>query len=230
MLEKNRECFVKAKPLSDYTIPLTSIVGGRKLDECLKKGFQDIKIEDLWLNYFSLSSDLTTAQITVQRHGYLSGAVRASISIPGILPPVINGKSLLIDDGILNNLPGDVMKEVFGGYVIAVDASRDTSFSVDYQKIPSPAKLLWSKIWPFAHTLEVPRTVDILIGSTLLNSINKRNKVKSNIADLYLQPPVSEFKMLDFIPIEQISEIGYHYTKQQIEGRVARELRHWVQA
>jgi NTE family protein len=104
MLEKNRECFVKAKPLSDYTIPLTSIIGGRKLDDCLKKGFQDIRIEDLWLNYFSLSSDLTTAQITVQRHGYLWEAVRASISIPGILPPVINGKSLLIDGRITRDL------------------------------------------------------------------------------------------------------------------------------
>jgi len=228
MLNKNRECFVKAKPLSDYTIPVTSIVSGKKLDECLQNGFQDLRIEDLWLNYFSLSSDLTSARANVHRRGRLWQAVRASLSIPGIVPPIIEGEKLLVDGGILNNLPGDVMKELFGGLVIAVDVSRNTSLSVDYGEIPSPSRILWSRLWPFTPSLEAPGTLDILVSSTLLSSINKRDEVKRSLADLYLQPPVSAFKILDFTPIDKIVEIGYRYAQMRIERRIARIFRDWA--
>ena len=64
--------------------------------------------------------------------------------------------------------------------------------------------------------MNVPTIFDLLMRTTIIGSISKTNAVKTQ-ADLYIQPPLSQFKLLDFKALEKIVDVGYHYTKQCLE-------------
>ena len=97
--------------LSDYTFPFVSLVRGRRFDRCLQALFGDTRIEDLPLPYFCVSSNLTRAKVVVHRTGPLWRAIRASGSLPGLVPPVVENGDLLYDGCLLNNLPLDLMRD-----------------------------------------------------------------------------------------------------------------------
>ena len=81
------------------------------------------------LPFFAVSSDLTTGRIHIHRDGKLWRALRASVALPGILPPVTHHGHLLVDGGVMNNLPVDVMREQAGGAgpIIAAGLAREWS-------------------------------------------------------------------------------------------------------
>jgi NTE family protein len=109
------EAFVRNPPLNDYTLPLIALVRGRKVDARLMEHFGDIDIEDLWLPFFCVSSNLTTGTTHVHRHGPLWRALRASLAIPGLLPPVVEPEGVLVDGAMMNNMPADVMADLQRG-------------------------------------------------------------------------------------------------------------------
>ena len=103
------------------TPPVTSIfadgipVHARK--ECVG---DDTQIEDLWLPFFCVSSNLTRAEVKTHRTGALWKAVRVSGGLPAVVPPVVFDGDLHVDGALLNNLPIDVMSQMCdGGTVIA---------------------------------------------------------------------------------------------------------------
>ncbi len=65
--------------------------------------------------------------------------------------------------------------------------------------------------------MNVPNILDVLLRATMVGSIHLTNAVKG-AADLYLQPPLNQFKLLDFKAIDDIAEVGYTYTKERLEG------------
>ena len=215
MIRLNKKEFAEVKPFREYTLPIISMIRSRRLEYLIKKHCGDIQIEDLWMNFFCVSSNLSTAQAVIHQEGPLWKAIRASVSLPGILAPVIYGNNLLIDGGVLNNLPGDIMRELCGGVVIAVDVGTDEDLTVSCQNIPSPWHLLWNRVVPFKEKVNVPTIIDIIMRSTVLNSIHKKSAVKME-ADLYLRPPVDRFKMLDFQAIDKIAKAGYLYSKEKV--------------
>ena len=215
MVDMTRKSFVNNNPLSDYTLPTISIVRSKKLDSYLKAAFNDTCIEDLWMNYFCVSSNLTTADAVVSRRGLLWKAVRASASIPGIAVPVLQGNNLLVDGGILNNLPADIMRGLCRGYVIVVDVSSEKDMVFNYEKIPSPWKVLLTKLMPFKKSIDMPNLLEILGRTTLLSSINRANETRKE-ADLYLQPPVDRFKLMEWKSLDEIAEVGYEYCKKMV--------------
>ena len=82
------EAFVTTNPLSDFTLPLIALVRGKKVGTLLQHHFGDMQIEELPKPFFCVSSDLTTGRIHEHRQGFLWRAFRASVALPGILPPV----------------------------------------------------------------------------------------------------------------------------------------------
>ena len=114
---------IKRNPMSDYTIPLAALVRGRKAEAMLLRLFEDRQIEELEREFFCVSSDLVTSELVVHRRGNLYEAVGASLCLPGVGPPVALGDRLLVDGGVLDNLPVATMAARGEGPVIAVDVS-----------------------------------------------------------------------------------------------------------
>ncbi|HJU50690.1 MAG TPA: cyclic nucleotide-binding domain-containing protein, partial [Acidimicrobiia bacterium] len=96
----------------DYTIPLVSLIKAGRIARSAESTFGDRSIEDLWRSYFCVSSDLTASRPYVHRRGSLVRAIRATSAIPGVMPPVPEGDHLLVDGGVLNNLPVDIAREM----------------------------------------------------------------------------------------------------------------------
>ncbi|MGH8705918.1 MAG: cyclic nucleotide-binding domain-containing protein [Burkholderiales bacterium] len=222
MLEVNRRSFVERRPvtLGDYTVPVYSLVDGRRLDRNLIAPLGDTRIEDLWTGYFCVSSNLTRAEQVVHRDGPVWKAIRASLAVPGVFAPVLEGTDLLVDGGVLNNLPGDVMRQLGGGWVIAVDVSMDRDLEVRAGVLPSPWKVLLNWLNPFGKPSELPNILHLMVRTTLLASVQKTESMKK-LVDLYIQPPVSGFKLMQFGALEAIAEAGYRHSKAVLEDWIA---------
>jgi NTE family protein len=138
MIRSNKRLLADKRLNTDLAIPLFSLSSGRRFRSALKTFFGEIEIEDLWLSYFCASCNLSTSQLVGHRRGRLWWSVNASNAIPGLLPPVLHGGQLLIDGGVLNSHPGDLLKEVCGGPVIVsmVSPRKDLTMDESFTEMP----------------------------------------------------------------------------------------------
>jgi len=215
MLELCKKLFIEINPFNEYTLPLVSLMRGRKLEKMGKLAYGETEVEDLWLNFFCVSSNLTTSQIKVHRRGSLWKAVRTSSSIPGIISPVLVDGEIFVDGGVINNLPGDIMRRQCG-VVIVVEVSPNLDMTAKVSEIPSPWKLLWRKLIPFKNKLKIPGIVDIILSTVLTGSFIAANSVKRD-ADLSISPPLTGIGFLEFKKMKKAAEIGYEHTKRELE-------------
>ncbi len=209
MIEQNRECWVQNDPLGDYTLPLVALLTGERLTDALQKMFGVLRIEDLRTRFYCASTNLTSGELVQHHVGPLRKYVRASMSIPGLAPPVADGRDLLVDGGILDSQPGLAMRKLLdGGTVIAVNANThgEPSLSIDCGDGLSAGQLLWSKLRPWQKASHVPNICEILERTAMLNSAGHGDS-----CDLALHPPTEAFGIDDFDAIEQIAECGYRH-------------------
>lgn len=125
--ERMHAAFVARNPFTDVTLPLIAMFRGAKVERLLDQAFGATRIEDLALPFFCVTSDLTAGRDVAHRSGPLARALRASVSLPGLLPPVAFGDSIHVDGGVTNNLPVEHMLALSAGPVIACDVSGETA-------------------------------------------------------------------------------------------------------
>lgn len=208
------------KSLADFTLPIVSLIKGRKVDERMEGMFGGVDFEDLWTPFFAVSANLTRAQTVLHDKGPILTGVRASNAPPGMIPPVVHEGDLLVDGFILNNIPVDIMRQVIGGgVVIAVDVSPpvDLAENSPYGGSLSGWRVLWSRLNPFAKTIHLPNIGSILMRSHELYSISHRKEVRE-LADLYLIPPIDEFDMFNYGIGAQVAEASYQRVYPEIEA------------
>jgi predicted acylesterase/phospholipase RssA/CRP-like cAMP-binding protein len=219
MLEINKAIFRKPRKLFDITLPMVSFIRSRRFAKVLLDVFGHTQIEDLWIKYFCASSSLTRADLLVHQKGALWAAVKASASLPGIAPPVFSAGEMLVDGGILDNLPVTVMKDISkGGPIIAVDVSGTDELKAELELRPSLSgwRVLRNKLNPFSRKLNIPNIFVILLRTTMLRSINYASLSKA-VADFYMHPPIEPFSLLEFKSFEKIMEVGYEFAQKEIE-------------
>jgi NTE family protein len=214
LTERMRNVFVTHNPLDDYTLPLIALLRGRKAATMLKSNFGDTRIEELAKPFFCVSSDLTTGRIHEHRGGPLWRALRASVALPGILPPVIYHGHLLVDGGVMNNLPVDVMREhaTGAGPIIACDITGEIDLQAreeDYGERP------WS--WLIKNRMRGhPSIVSILMRSGTVGSEAQRRVVREQ-ADYLIEPPMPTIGLRDWKKFEQAIQEGYDTARAFIE-------------
>jgi len=216
-LALGHRAFIVGRPHKEYTLPIVSLIRSRRLDRVLAMIYGEARIEDLWRPFACVSCNLTTAEMVTHTNGLLWKAVRASLAIPGIFTPVIQNGQLLVDGGVLNNLPGDVLRRAGCSRVIVVDVSPPVDLAVQCQEFPSPWRLLWRRLRRRAKALRVPSVLDILLRTLVISSEHVVGEVKRD-ADLCLTPPVTRYGMLQFEAMREIADAGYAYTRQVLDG------------
>jgi NTE family protein/lysophospholipid hydrolase len=209
-----------ASSLLDPTIPLVSIASGNSFAHSLRASLGERLIEDLWIPFYSVSANMTRAEIKVHNRGSLFLAVLASNTAPGVYPPLPIGDDLHLDGGILNNVPADVMCDLVGdGQVIAVDVSPPVDFGLRpaYGVGLSGWRVLWSKLNPFGTPLGAPGIVTTLLRVNELSSIAQRRQSLPALTDLYLRPPTDRFKIMDHRRGAEIAEAAYAAIFEDVE-------------
>ena len=114
----------------DLVIPRRGFIEGKRVEEMMKLLTKNKSFDELEIPLAITATDLIEGEEYIFNKGNVAKAVRASISIPGIFNPVIEGKKVLVDGGVLNNVPVDVVKQMGADYVIAVDLSSKVSVKV----------------------------------------------------------------------------------------------------
>lgn len=122
--ERIRTAFVKSDPLSDIAIPIVAMTRAGKVAKLLYQAYGEIDIADMPRPFFAVSSNLTTGRLEVHRRGLLRRAVRASIALPGVMPPVVMNGQVLVDGAVVKNFPTDVMRQLNAGPTVGSDMSQ----------------------------------------------------------------------------------------------------------
>jgi len=195
MRQRYRRSFVDTNPVNDYTFPLIALTRGRKVTRLLQKEYGDTHIEDLRQPFFCISANLTTGSAFEHRAGPLAQALRASVAIPGVMPPVFRGDHILVDGATINNLPVDVMQRHAPGLVIGSDVGAD-----------------------HAHNGKRRLTIfRILMYSGLVNSAASA-AAQRKLADVLLRPPLANVDLLNWQAFDRAIEAGYAYACRTLEG------------
>jgi NTE family protein len=161
-----REAFVESSPLSDIAFPLLAMTRGRMVNHRLETHFGDTQISDLWRPFTCVSTDLTTGGMHIHRRGSLRRALRASLSLPGVLPPVVERGHVLVDGALVRNLPVDLVREQHDGVTIGVDVAVSEGLRPsDLLLRPSGWRWITSGAW-----LRGPPIVSVLIRSATISS------------------------------------------------------------
>ena len=205
--------FANKRALFDYTLPLVSLLKSGKLTRFCHEVYGDTRIEDLWIPFFCVSSNLADGKEVVHDRGPLWRIVRSTISIPGIFSPVPTPSGqLLIDGAVLNTFPVDIMHNQLGGRgsIIGSNVSQIIEMReyYNYGTSLSGWHALASKLNPFARTIRIPRLVETLLRSTDIKSIIRLNETKAML-DVLIEPDVSEIPLMEFKSYKRISQIGY---------------------
>lgn len=188
---------LKLKPFSGLTLPLVSLLSGKRLAQAMQTLFGTTDIEDLWQRYFCVVCNLTDGSVKPVQRGPLQRWVGASNAVPGVMPPLIDGGELYVDGGLLNNVPADLMSQLNAGPVIAVNVSSDTTLHAGSAAAP-------------------PRLGRLLVRAMLLASSNHAAAMK-NYSSLYLTPPLAGVDVSDWHALDQLVETGYTYTSKALE-------------
>jgi predicted acylesterase/phospholipase RssA/CRP-like cAMP-binding protein len=204
----------------DLTAPAVSLSKGQRVTRAIRAGFGDRLIENLWLPYFCLSSNLSRGEVTVHNRGVLWQAMRASVSIPGLWPPVRSEEGdILVDGGVMNNLPVDVMQDFSdGGAIIAVNLKGTSSLpsvGLSDTGVMSGWGPMARRFNPLSESADLPGIVDVLLRSTETGNVLAAKRMEQE-ADVVLHPEVAEFGLLAFEELDAIIEAGYRHAMKEL--------------
>ena len=205
-----RDAFVSSNPLGDHVFPVVALTKGLRVEERLEKHFGDRLIEELDVPFFCVSSDLAIGEARIHRRGSLRHALRATISLPGILPPVIDGDALLVDGAVINNFPTDIMAITHRGLTIGIDVARRGVINVDAFRDP-PGFFSWIAQNGVSGA---PPIVSLLMRTA---TARHERTLKIHPADIMVAPSVQGVDLRDWERYEEAVSEGYKATRAAIE-------------
>lgn len=219
--------------LTDATLPILSYFSGKAFNEHIKAVIpEDVQIEDLWVPFFCITTNVSKHRYMIHKQGSLWKAVRASMSLMGYLPPMLIDGDLLVDGGYLNNLPGDVMRDHMNpAYIIGVDvetkSSEDLYNVTEFGDHLSGFWLLYRRVMgalnPFAARLRMPKFAELVSEVEFINNARNIQQLRdSGDLDLYIRPRLANTALLDYHKLDQIEKIGFDETVKQLNECIHR--------
>lgn len=143
-----------------------------------------VTFEQLKIPFAAVAVDIITGELVVFREGPLPRGIRASCSLPGIFSPLEEGDRLLIDGGVLNNLPVGVARDMGADYVIAVDL------------LPPPIS-----------SVERPHNM-FEMWSLAIYTIMRARYIEAQTADVLIQPDIAHTSFIDFGQTDSLAQKG----------------------
>lgn len=185
--------------LADFSLPQYAIFRGERLFDFFEKHLQGCTFADLQIPLTLVSVDLNTGQEVHMRDGSVTQALRATVSVPGLLAPFEYNGMRLVDGGLLNNVPADVVKQMGADVVVAVDvnARRDSMW-----------KSL-ARLYPISNTIggliaTLGDSLDVLL------SCQYEYKARTVIPSFLVQPdiPARVSTLTGFNQIDKLVQCG----------------------
>jgi len=184
-----------------YTVPRVALARGLRGRAMLTRTFGDLRFEQLPRELVCVSTDLFARELVVHRSGMLRDALGASMSLPGLFPPFRNDGRLLIDGGVLDNLPVEPLCERDEGPVIAVNIGASSG--------------------PRAATgPDGPRTPmlgDTLMRVLIMSSSSALDRARKNAA-IMVTPDTRGVGLLEFHQIDRVRAAGREAARAALDN------------
>lgn len=212
--------------VTDFTLPLASLAASENVTKICQHSYGDRMIEDLWLPYFCISSNLTKAERVVHQTGALWRAVRASMSIPGVFLPIVENGDVLVDGGVMDNYPVKLISrlaETTRLIGVNVNPFIERSVSFDYDTSLSGWRILFNRLNPFSKRLRAPTVMGTILRSLDVNSM-KKTKQTERYLELSIKPDVRKFTMNDYSKWKKIAQAGYDASYEPLKIWKSKQL------
>ncbi len=171
------------------TLSKYGLLSNKNLKSLIHNAIGNRNIEEAKIPLAMIATDISNGERVVLNSGSVSDSVMASTCIPGIFKPVEIEEKMLIDGGIVENVPVESLKNIGAEYVIGVDLNP-------------------------VHTYGKPNNIVDVILNSFHYSIKQTVKFQLNNADLLIQPDLSSFNLSNTNQISSLIEKGYQDTKQ----------------
>jgi predicted acylesterase/phospholipase RssA/CRP-like cAMP-binding protein len=173
-------------------------------DPMLRKYLLDRRLEQLVIPSFSVTVDLVSGQSVVRDRGDATHAILQSINLPVISVPICNSHEALVDGGLVNNIPADVLVRMGCNFVIAVSVTakmekRFHNISAETPKAPRKG----------------PSVVQTILRSLLVQSYSL-NDYGVRPADVVIEPDVTSFDLTEFMRATELAAIGESATRERV--------------
>ncbi|KAL4945762.1 lysophospholipase nte1 [Aspergillus oleicola] len=202
----------------DLTYPSVSYTTGHEFNRGIFKTFGDSQIEDFWLEFYCNTTNISRSRAEYHSSGYVWRYVRASMSLAGLLPPICDEGSMLLDGGYIDNLTVAHMKTLGADVIFAIDVgSIDDNTPQGYGDSLSG---IWSVInrWnPFSAVPNPPTLSEIQARLAYVSSIDNLERAKNTPGCLYMRPPIDRYGTLEFGNFDEIYQVGYAYGKEYLQ-------------
>lgn len=154
-------------------------------------GYQEeMDFNDLPIPFACVATDMITGEEVVLRSGSVPTAMRASMAIPGVFSPVTIGDKVLVDGGLVNNFPADVLRDMGADIIIGVEVTSTKNVTADDLK-------------------SLPQ----VFGRLLTTSTSAKRLNNRSICDVHIIPDISGFGMLSFTPEAIDTLVGRGYKR-----------------
>lgn len=204
---------------SDLTYPVVSYTTGHEFNRGVFKAIQETHIEDMWIPYFCNTTNITWSRMEVHTSGYAWRYIRGSMTLAGLIPPLVDEGNMLVDGGYVDNLPVTVMLAMGARSVFAVDVgSIDDTSPRAYGDTLSGWWVLLNRWNPWSDAGKIPSIPDIQGRLTYVSSVKTLEEAKKMKGCFYMRMPVEEFGTLAFGRFDMIYEKGYKAAVELLDG------------
>ena len=201
----------------DLTYPSASYTTGHEFNRGIFKTFGDSQIEDFWLSFYCNTTNISKSRPEIHTSGYAWRYVRASMSLAGLIPPMCDEGSMLLDGGYIDNLTTAHMKSLGADLVFAVDVgSTDDDTPQAFGDSLSGFWTLINRWNPFSTVPNPPTLSDIQARLAYVSSVDALERTKTTPGVLFMRPPIDAYGTLEFGKFDEIYEVGYSYAKEYL--------------
>ncbi|KAI9746739.1 MAG: phosphatidylcholine and lysophosphatidylcholine phospholipase [Claussenomyces sp. TS43310] len=199
----------------DLTYPSASYTTGHEFNRGIFKTFGNCQIEDFWLEFYCNTTNISKSRSEIHTSGYAWRYVRASMSLAGLLPPLCDEGSLLLDGGYVDNLTVAHMKSLGADVIFAIDVgSLDDDTPQNFGDSLSGFWAAANRWNPFSSYPNPPTLSEIQARLAYVSSVDALERAKATVGCLYMRPPIDGYATLDFGKFDEIYQVGYKYGEE----------------
>ncbi|NOQ23726.1 MAG: hypothetical protein GQ564_00045 [Bacteroidales bacterium] len=214
---------MKVFNLVDFTFSSQGLVKGDKVFNTMKEFIKDDNIENLKIHFVATATDIINRKEVVFTQGSVFEAMRASVAIPTVFTPVKTDKGLLVDGGVLNNIPINHVKRTSNDLLIVVDVNADVPTLkpvISEKEVENNQSIYLNKIKEFRDHLHkisplnhkeklgyfdlIDKTISLMMHHMAQISLDTYNP------DILINISRDTSSTFDFFKAEELVEIGRH--------------------
>lgn len=169
-----------------------ALLSNEKLGELIVDHIGDKNIQDADIPLTIVATDVSSGEKVVLDKGSVADAVMASTCIPGLFKPVEINKKMLVDGGVVENVPVKTARDMGAEYVIGVDLNAK-------------------------HTYKKPDTILDVILNSFHFLMQQSDKLQTENADLLIKPDLSAFNRSNMDQVDELMKVGYEDSKKALK-------------